>query len=89
VKADALLYASEGRHSPEIATLQRIDRFGLEAILGHKHFYHAEYNRLMCAETIVWAYRSRAKVENWAMWQKENPRAAKLLYEAESLCPTL
>lgn len=83
--ADALKYARREGHSPEIETLNQIDRFGLEAILGRKHFYYGEYRRMIIAENVANAYESRARSKNWAEWANQNPSAAKLLAHAEQL----
>ncbi len=84
--ADAYLYASEGHYSQEIDTLQKIDRFGVEAILGRRQFYFGELHRLIVAENILTAYQSRARSNNWAEWVSQNPKMANLLIEAEKLC---
>jgi hypothetical protein len=85
VKADAYRYASKGDYSPEIDMLYKIDRFGLEAITGRRLFYFGELQRLIVAENIVTAYKSRPK-DNWADWANDNPRMEKILIEAELLC---
>lgn len=85
VKADAYAYASEGGYSREIIKLQKIDRFGLEAVTGRRVFYYGEINRLIYAEHIVSAYRSRAQSNNWMEWAASNPRLATMLAEAEKL----
>ena len=83
VKADAYRHANDNRHSPEISMLASIDRFGLEAITGRRQFYFYEYNRLIVAENIVNAYRSRAESQNWSDWARKNPELAQLLASAE------
>mgnify|MGYP001563942113 CR=1 FL=1 len=85
VKADAYAHASEGLHSREIEKLHRIDRFGLEAVTGRRVFYLYELQRLICAENIETAYRSRQQAANWAEWVQSNPRLANILAEAEKL----
>jgi len=87
VKSDAYLYASEGHRSREIEKLQMIDRFGLEAVTGHRVLLFRDYQRMMTAQNIVAAYGSRAKSQNWAAWVVDNPKAAELLAEAMKLCP--
>jgi hypothetical protein len=85
-----LLYARDGQHySPEIDLLQRIDRFGVAAILGRPTLYYKELNRLIYAENLVAAYRLRAKAANWGTWADENPTLDRMLIEAELLCPML
>ena len=81
--ADAYRHANENKHSPEISMLASIDRFGLEAITGRRQFYFYEYNRLIIAENIVNAYRSRAESQNWSEWARKNPELAHLLTSAE------
>ena len=83
MKSDAYAYASEGLYSREIDTLAKIDRFGLEAITGRKQFYFYELRRLVTAENMVVAYRSRKQSENWAQWANDNPSMARLLAEVE------
>jgi hypothetical protein len=80
------LYASEGQYSQEIDTLSKIDRFGIEAITGRRQFYFGELRRMIYAENIVTAYRSRAQSQNWASWVNSNPVMADMLAEAEKLC---
>lgn len=84
--ADAFMYASEGHYSQEIDTLNKIDRFGIEAIIGRRQFYYGELRRMILAENIVNAYRTRAKSSNWPAWVQENPVMADILMEAEKLC---
>jgi len=66
--------------------LQKIDRFGLEAITGRKQFYYGELQRLMYAEAIVDAYKSSQRASNWVEWTQSNPYLAKVLVEATKLC---
>jgi hypothetical protein len=78
------LYASGVEHySVEIDTLNKIDRFGLEAITGRRQFYFGELRRLVVAENIVNAYQSRAKSQSWAAWANENKVMSSLLNDAE------
>ncbi len=79
------MHASESLYSHEIDILAKIDRFGLEAITGRRQFYFGELRRLIIAENIVTAYRSRARAENWASWSRESPVMANLLAEVEVL----
>ena len=66
--------------------LKRVERFGLEAVTGRRQFYHAEYRRMIYAENIVIAYRSRAKSNgNWAAWAVSNPAMASILADAEKI----
>lgn len=66
--------------------LQKIDRFGVMAIMGRPVLHFGELNRMACAENILVAYRSRAKSANWAEWASNNTALANLLAEAEKLC---
>lgn len=86
MKADAYLYASEGLYSVEIDALTKIDRFGIEAILGRRQFFYGELRRMIYAENLVAAYRSRAQSNNWAEWVASNPVMADVLAEAEKIC---
>lgn len=86
MKADAYRYASEGTYSREIDTLQKIDRFGIEAITGRRQFYYGELRRLIIAENISLAYRSRSASQNWGEWARKYPDLEKILIEAELLC---
>lgn len=86
MKSSAYLYAAEGLYSAEIDTLQKIDRFGIEAITGRRQFYFGELKRMIYAENIITAYRSRAQSDNWASWVNSNPKLADMLAEAEKLC---
>lgn len=86
MKTAALLYARDGQYSPEIDTLQKIDRFGIEAITGRKQFYFGELRRMIHAENIVTSYRSRAQSKNWAAWVRDNPVMSDILVDAEELC---
>jgi hypothetical protein len=83
--AYALKYARRERRSPEIETLNQVDRFGLEAVLGRKKFYYGEYRRLIIAENVANAFEARARSKNWAEWANQNPAAAELLARAEQL----
>jgi hypothetical protein len=80
------LYASEGHYSQEIDTLSKIDRFGIEAITGRRQFYFGELRKMIYAENLVTAYRSRAQSKNWAEWVNSNPVMADMLADAEKLC---
>jgi hypothetical protein len=65
--------------------LKRVERFGLEAVTGRRQFYHAEYKRMIYAENIVIAYKSRAREDNWAAWAMSNPAMASILADAEKI----
>ena len=83
MKALAYAHASEGKYSPEIEKLRRIERFGLEAVTGRRTFYFNEYSRLIVAENIAIAYQSRKHSTNWAQWAQDNPVLAKMLTDIE------
>lgn len=85
MKALAYAHASEGKNSPEIEKLHRIQRFGLEAITGRRIFLLGEYCRLIAAENIVTAFNSRKRATNWAEWSQSNPHMAAILAEVEKL----
>lgn len=83
--AEALESARDDRHPPkELLLLQRIDRFGVEAVLGRRTLYHGEMNAMIAAENVYQAYKSRAQSDNWAEWAKKNEAAARLLQEVET-----
>ena len=65
--------------------LQKIDRFGVMAVMGRPVLFFGELNRMIYAENVVAAYRSRPR-DNWAEWTDKNPVLARLLAEAEKLC---
>ena len=85
VKADAYGYVSEGRYSREIEKLARIERFGMKAITGMEIFYYHDFICLTTAESVVVAYRSRQRENDWVDWAKNNPYPASLLKEIEIL----
>jgi hypothetical protein len=82
------MYASEGHYSAEIDLLAKIDRFGVEAVLGKKVLYFGELRKMIYAENLVTAYRSRTQSQNWASWVNEHPVWADMLADAERLCPS-
>lgn len=65
--------------------LQKIERFGLEAITGRRQFFYGELRRLIVAENIVQSYRSRAQTENWGEWAVKNKDMARILADVEML----
>jgi hypothetical protein len=84
----AYLHASAGLRSPEIRKLQWIDRFGVEAVTGRRQLYYGETQRMITAENIVFAYRSRAASEDWGAWAQKYPDLEKLLIDVEMLVNT-
>ena len=85
VKTDAYQYASEGHYSKEIEQLNRIERFGLEAVTGRRVFLFRDFIRMRTAENVVNSYRSRQQAGNWAEWVESNPRPAQILADIEKL----
>lgn len=88
LKAAAYAHACGEGISPEIRKLQRIDRFGLEAVTGRRVLYWRELIHMTYAETIATAYVSRSKSANWTEWAASNPRLAAVLADAEKLYAT-
>jgi hypothetical protein len=86
VITDAYRHAESGRYSRELDILAKIDRFGIEAILGRRVLYYGELRRMILAENIVIHYRRRAASSNWAAYALDNPEMAQILLEAEKLC---
>ena len=85
--ADAYKHAEDARcYSREIDLLAKIDRFGIEAVLGRKTFYVRELRCLILAENIVHAYKIREASSNWAAYALDNPEMASILVEAQKLC---
>ena len=66
--------------------MAKIDRFGIEAMLGHKTFYYGELRCLILAENIASAYHSRKAATNWVEWVAQNKTMSEILIEAEKLC---
>jgi hypothetical protein len=64
---------------------QSIERFGVRAILGRDTLAAGEIMRINYCNNIETAFRSRARVENWAQWAQENKDLARVLNEAERL----
>ena len=71
----------------ELLDLSYIDRFGVEAVYGRKELSYGEIRRMITAENVYQAIRSRnaAMDGNIAEWASKNKQAAKLLYEVEEL----
>lgn len=81
--ADAYLHASKGHYSPEIDTLRKIDRFGVEAVMGRRVLYFGETRRMILAENIAAAYMARKQASTWAQWSADNPAMAAVLKKIE------
>ena len=78
-------HASGSYYSQEIDTLNKIERFGLEAITGRRQFFYGELKKMIVAENIVTSYHSRAQSKNWGEWAVENKDMARILADAEIL----
>lgn len=75
-------------HSPishEIALLGYIDRFGVMAVLGRPVLSYGEIRRMIAAENIFTAYKSRQASDNWGKWALENQKSDALLKSVEVL----
>ena len=70
-------------YSKELDLLAKIDRFGVQAILGRNVLYLGELRAMIFAENILYAYRERHRSENWAEWADKHPHMAKLFFEIE------
>lgn len=66
---------------PELVLLNRIDRFGSQAVLG-RTLGKGEMTRMITCENIVKAYQSRTAAPDWAKWAADNPQANRLLTAA-------
>lgn len=88
---DAYKSAEVGRYlSKELQILSKIDRFGIEAILGRKTFYFGELKKMILAENVFLAYQARKNTkQDWAKWTDENPDSAKLLFDVEKMIQEL
>jgi len=85
VLTDAYLSASEGQHSPELDRLNAIDRFGVEAIMHRPILYFGEIRKMIYAENVALAYRSRKASENHGKWAHDHPQLEKIIINAEML----
>lgn len=85
--ADAYGYAESGgsHYSQEIDTLNKIDRFGVHAVMGRPVLYEREIRRMTVASNLVSAYRERAKSTNWVEWASSNKAISDLLIKAKVL----
>lgn len=83
--ASAYEYVTDTGGMPhEIELARYVDRFGVEAVFG-RVMGAGEIRRIMTAEAVIGAYKSRQKSENWAGWVVEHPGEAELLAHAEEL----
>jgi len=83
--AAAYQSAEGGQLSPELLLLNRIEKFGVHAIMGRPILYYRELRRMEVANMIVTAYNARAKSANWQAFQKEHPELGNLLFRAQQL----
>lgn len=84
--AAAYNYCEGDGPKPGLLTLaEYINRFGVEAVMGRSVLSAGELKRMVVTENIVYAYRERARAENWAKWTQENPDKAQFLNEAARL----
>lgn len=65
--------------------LNRIDRFGVYAVMGRPVLYERETRAMIAAQNVVSAYRDRAKSPSWDAWLKQNPELGDLLFRAQRL----
>lgn len=82
--AAALRHAEGGPVSAELALLSYIDRWGAQSVLG-RPMSAGEIRRMLIAERIAMAYRSRETAKNWATWAIENEEEANLLAMAQQV----
>lgn len=71
--------------STELTILNMVERFGVPAVMGRETLYSFEIRRMMIADQVQNAYRSRRSSRNWVEWAGSNPEAAALLAQAETL----
>jgi hemoglobin-like flavoprotein len=75
-------------HSTELDTLNHIDRFGAQAVMG-RPLYAQEIHFMIVAENIANAYRSREVYRdskgdpNWVEWTQKYEALANILIDAE------
>lgn len=71
--------------SDDLQKLWLIDRFGVRAVLGRDTLYAHEITRMIAAENVYKALRSRTNSDDWAKWASDNKRAAELLAHVEKI----
>lgn len=64
--------------------LNYIDRFGAQAVLG-RPLGAGEIRRMIAADNVIRAYKSRQNSDNWATWAIKNPMYAQTIAEAIKL----
>lgn len=80
--AAAWRHAEDGAEPPaELVLLNRIDRFGAQAVLG-RTLGAGEMRRMILCENIVKAHQGRKASGNWAEWSLAYPEANRLLTAA-------
>jgi hypothetical protein len=73
----------------EIVLSGYIEKYGVEAVLGRKTLSANEIRRMVLADNIYLAFRSRAGYRNgegksdWVEWSERNPELAEILNAAE------
>lgn len=77
--AAAYRYADgRGEMPDELMLLSYAERFGAEMVFGRLPTFK-ELRRMILAENVVSAYKSRAASDNWVFWSQENPEQDALL----------
>ena len=82
--ADAYKWAIGEGKSQEIQLAIRIDRFGVQAVLG-RQLYAYEVNRIEYAEMVVKTYFGMKNTDNAAKFADEHQYGLELLQFAEKL----
>ena len=83
--AAAYAYAEGGPISPELLLLNRVEKFGVYAVMARPYLYFHEIRRMEVAQTIKQAYDMRAAAANWQAFQTEHPQLGNLLFRAQQL----
>jgi len=76
--------SGEGNIPKEIELASRLDRFGVQAVLG-RQLYAYEVNRIEWSEKVIRMYNARKNATNAAAFASENQYALQLLEFAENL----
>lgn len=63
----------------------RIEKYGVHAVMGRPVLYESEMRRMNVAQTIVSAYKDRAKSASWDAWYTANKELGDLLFKAGQL----
>ena len=83
--ASAYIYADGGDISEEINQYQYIKEFDTEAVMGRAWLGFGEMRRMRHANFVVDAYVNRGRSQSWEAWAKDNPGAAKVLFDGAKL----